>query len=261
MTRMDQLERRCGWIAFPGFLRYYALFHVLVFVLQFIRPDIGSLLAFDRAKIFSGEVWRVVTYFFAIPMMGGPGLSGIIFLIFVVNFAFMVGDGLEAAWGSFRTTLFYLLGILLITAVSFCYPVNIPLGGFMLYGSAFLAFATLFPKTEILIMFILPVQIRFLAILQAIAMILMVVAAPILLPYLLLALLNFILFAGIPALRGTARTIESGKRRKVFNAAKHDARGGFHSCKTCGKTDVSDAALEFRVGSDGEEYCSEHLPQ
>jgi hypothetical protein len=54
MTIFDRMERRFGWLSFPGFLRYYALFHVLVFVLQYIRPDIGEVLEFDRAKILSG---------------------------------------------------------------------------------------------------------------------------------------------------------------------------------------------------------------
>lgn len=64
MTVFDRLERRFGWLAFPGFLRYYALFNVLVFVLQIIRPDIGHFFEFDRAKIFSREFWRVATMFF-----------------------------------------------------------------------------------------------------------------------------------------------------------------------------------------------------
>ena len=260
MSFFDRLERRFGWLAFPGFLRYYALFHVLVFVLQLIRPDIGQALEFDRAKILSGEVWRVVTVFFANSQFGRPGLMTIVFLYFAVQFVFMVSDGLEGAWGSFKTSLFYYTGILGVLIANFVYPVAVPASGMMLYASAFLAFATLFPKTEILLFMILPVQVRFLGIFVAAGLALQLISAPILLPFFVLALANYAIWAGVPTLRGTVRVIESGKRRRAFNSAKVPASEAFHTCAVCKKTDVSDPHAEFRIGPDGEEYCSGHLP-
>ncbi|MES2923063.1 MAG: hypothetical protein V4819_16020 [Verrucomicrobiota bacterium] len=262
MTLFDRLERRCGWLAFPGFLRYYALFHVLVFVLQLIRPDIGQVLEFDREKIFSGEIWRVATMFFANSEFGDPRSPvAIIFLIFAVNFVFMVGDGLENAWGAFKASLFFYTGILLVLAANFAYSVAVPLSGTVLYASAFLAFCTLFPKVEILLMFIIPIQVRFLGMLMAGGFLLTALSLPILLPFFIVAFANYFLWAGIPALRGTVRVIESGKRKKRFNAAKTPESEAFHTCVVCRKTDVTDPHMEFRIGSDGEEYCTGHLPQ
>jgi len=261
MTLFDRLERRWGWLAFPGFLRYYALFHVLVFVLQLIRPDIGQILEFDRAKIFSGEIWRVATMFFANSEFGNPRSPlAILFLIFAVNFVFMVSDGLENAWGPFKTTLFYFTGIVLVLSANFVYSVAVPLSGTVLYASAFLAFCTLFPKVEILLLFIIPVQVRFLGMLVAGGFLLTIISLPILLPFFTVAFTNYFVWAGIPALRGTVRVIESGKRKKRFNSGKPATSEAFHTCVICGKTDVSDPMLEFRTGSDGEEYCSSHLP-
>ena len=108
-------------------------------------------------------------------------------------------------------------------------------------------------------MFFLPVQIRFLGILQGVVVLLMVIAAPILLPYVLLGFANYIVLAGIPALRGTARVIEAVQRQKRFSAAKDPAENAFHTCAACDRTDVSDPGLEFRVGNDGREYCADHL--
>jgi hypothetical protein len=266
MTLFDRLERRWGWLAFPGFLRYYALFHVLVFVLQLIRPDIGEILEFDRAKIFSGEIWRVATMFFANSEFGNPRSPvAIIFLIFAVNFVFMVGDGLENAWGTFKASLFYFTGIMLVLAANFAYSFAfagpVPLSGTVLYASAFLAFCTLFPKVEILLMFIIPVQVRFLGMLMAGGILVGIISAPLLLPFFTVAFANYILWAGIPALRGTVRVIESGKRKKRFNSAKTSASEAFHTCVVCRKTDVSDPHMEFRIGQDGEEYCTGHLPE
>lgn len=228
-------------------------------MIQFVRPDIGQVFEFDRAKILSGEVWRVVTFFFATSQFGPPTIMSIVFLIFAINFAFMIGDGLENAWGSFRSSVFYYMGILLTIIANFCYPEKIPLSGFMLYGSAFFAFATLFPKAEILLFLIIPIQIRYLGMVQAVLLLLMVISAPYLVPFFVLAFLNYILFAGIPALRGRALVLESVQRKKQFNSSKIPQNEAFHHCASCDRTDVTDPGLEFRVGKDGREYCIDHL--
>lgn len=247
-------------MAFPGFLRYYALMHVLVFVLQIFRPDIGQILEFDRAKIFSGEVWRIATMFFASSEFGTISPVSIIFLFFVVNFIFMVNDGLEAAWGVFKTSLFLYAGILGVLLMNFIYPVAIPASGTVLYGSAFLAFATVLPTVQIRLFLIIPIEVRYLGMLAGLLIIVSAFRVPILLPFFLVAYANYIFWAGIPALRGTARVIGAGQRRKKFNAGKTSASEAFHTCVVCKKTDVSDSQLEFRIGQDGEEYCLDHLP-
>ena len=259
MSFFDRLERRWGWLAFPGFLRYYALFHVLVFVLQMFRPDLGDLFEFDRSKILSGEIWRVATMFFANSQFGRVSLITLVFLFFAVSFVFMVSDGLEGAWGSFKTSLFYYMGIIGVLVMNFIYPVAIPASGTVLYGAAFLAFATLFPRVQIMLFMIIPVQVRFLGMFAGAMVLLTAVSKPILFPFYLVAYANYLLWAALPALRGTARVIEAGKRKKRFTAGKSQNREAFHTCAACKKTDVSDPQLEFRIGQDGEEYCTDHL--
>ena len=157
------MERRFAWMAFPGLLRFYAMLHALVFLLQIMRPDIGGLLEFDRGAILSGEVWRMVTFLFASSGFGGIGGFGMIFFFFMVLIAFMMSNALEGAWGVFRTTLFFYVGILGLLTANFIVPQVIPGSGFYLYYAAFFAFATLFPRVEFLLFFILPVQVRWLA--------------------------------------------------------------------------------------------------
>lgn len=259
MISFDQLERRFGWLSFPGFLRFYVLMHALVYVLQIVRPDIGFILDFDRDKILTGEVWRIVTFLFSSSGFSGVGVMGAVFFYFMVMIAFMMSDALESAWGVFKTSLFYYCGIACLVVANFVLPVSVPGSGFLLYGSAFFAFATLFPRVEFLIFFILPVQVRFLAMIQAVGLLLGVFSAWIMLPYFLLAYANYIFWAGIPALRGTARIIEATQRRKRFNSAKTQQEDSFHSCVSCDRTEVTDPGLEFRVGSDGREYCADHI--
>jgi hypothetical protein len=259
MISFGSLERRFGWLSFPGFLRYYAILHGLVYVLQVFRPDIGMLLEFDRDRIFAGEVWRVVTFLFSSSGFAGIGVIGILFFFFMVMIAFMMNDALEGTWGVFKTSLFHYCSMFGLIIGNFLLPGLMPGSGFILYGAAFFAFATLFPKVEFLMFFILPVQVRFLAWLQAILLVISVIGNLWLLPFYLLGYANYIFWAGIPALRGTARVIESAQRRKRFNAAKAPADDAFHTCETCGRTDISDPRLEFRVGRDGKEYCVDHL--
>jgi membrane associated rhomboid family serine protease len=264
MSYFDRLERRWRWLAFPGFLRFYALFHVLVFVLQLLRPDIQQLLEFDKAKIFSGEVWRVGTMFFANSEFGDArSPTGLIFLFFAVNFVFMIGDGLEGAWGSFKSSLFYYMGIITVLVANFAYPeyIPIPASGTVLYASAFLAFCTLFPKVEIRLFFVLPIPVRFLGMLVALGYIATALSDLRLLPFFLVAFANYFIWAGIPALRGTARLMEAGQRRRRFNASKISASEAFHTCVVCKKNDITDPHAEFRIGENGEEYCAEHLPE
>ncbi len=260
MSFFDRLERRWGWLAFPGFLRCYALFHILVFALQIIRPDIGEIFQFDRAKILSGEIWRVATLFFASSQFGKISPVTLIFLFFAVNFVFMVSDGLEGAWGSFKTSLFYYTGIIAVLVLNFIHPLAIPSSGTFLYGAAFLAFATLFPRVQIMLFMVIPVQVRFLGMFAGAMVLLAAISQPALFPVYLVGYANYIVWAGIPALRGTARIIEAAKRKKHFNAGKMPASAAFHTCAVCKKTDVSDPHLEFRISHDGAEYCADHQP-
>lgn len=261
MSIFDRLERRWGWLAFPGFLRYYALFQVLVFVLQLFRPGITEVLAFDRDKILAGEIWRVATMFFSNGQFGPPSIMAILLLFFAVNFVFMVSDGLEGAWGSFKATLFYYAGILLALVANFIYPFAIPFSGMTLFAASFLAFATLFPKAEILLFLIIPVQIRFLGIIMGVGILMTLARLPILMPFFVMTFANYFFWAAVPALRGTALLVDSAKRKKTFNASKGGASEAFHTCVVCRKTELTDPRMEFRIGKDGEEYCVDHLPE
>lgn len=259
MEILDKWEKKLGWLAFPGLLKYYALFHVLVFLLQIVNPFIGTVLAFDKAKIMQGEVWRLVTFLFADSGFGGMGAFGMLFLFFMVMIAFLMNDAIEGAWGVFRSSFYYYFGFLGLLVANFLYPSPMPGSGLFIYTSAFFAFATLFPKHEFLMFLVIPVQVRFLAILAVIPLALLVFSQPLYIGYILLGFGNYLLWAGIPALRGTSRVVSSAKRKRKFEKAKLNGETAFHRCKECGRTEISDPDLEFRISSGGEEYCEEHL--
>jgi membrane associated rhomboid family serine protease len=51
------------------------------------------------------------------------------------------------------------------------------------------------------------------------------------------------------------------KRRRRFQAALAHGDNFLHRCAVCRRTEKDDPDLDFRIGGDGEEYCTDHLPK
>jgi len=113
------------------------------------------LLVLYPDRVLQGEIWRLVTYIF-IPPSFSP-----FWIFFVLYFYYLVGTGLEQAWGAFRFHLYYLLGMVGTTVAAFITGAGYT--GVYLNLSLFLAFAHLYPDFQLLLFFILPVKIKCLA--------------------------------------------------------------------------------------------------
>ena len=50
------------------------------------------------------------------------------------------------------------------------------------------------------------------------------------------------------------------QRRRRFQQSIAGADAFLHRCTVCRRTEQDDANLDFRIGADGEEYCTDHLP-
>ena len=130
-------------------------------------------------------------------------------------------------------------------------------------GSVFLAFAYLNPDFTLMIFFILPVKIKWLALLQWLGYAYLVVVGSWSARLLVLAATgNFLLFfAG-----DIVERIRTGRRRmahqaRVF-AGRRDEHESRHRCRICGKTDRSHPQLDFRYCSKcagNQCYCPEHI--
>lgn len=255
MNLMDRLERRFGRLSFPGFLRFYALFHVMVYSMQIFRPDIGDLLDFDREKILAGEVWRMATFLFASSGSMGVEPIGVLFFFFLIRIMMMISDALEGEWGVFKTSMFHYVGILGLLVGNFVMPVALPFSGFILYVSAFFAFATLYPLVVFRLFFCIPVEVRFIAMFMAGFLLLLVLAAPMMLPFLILGYGNYLLWVVLPIWRGSQKTRAQKSFRRQLKGGFGEDEEPFHKCAQCHRNDVMDSEREFRVGEDGREYC------
>jgi len=166
---------------------------------------------------------------------------------------------LETAWGAFRYNVYLTVGWLATAAAAFAQPDAAASVGF-LQGSVFLAFAYLYPDFQLLLFFILPVKMKWLAWLAWLGYLAAVALGPV--PAKLMALAsvcNFALFFWADIL---ARMRSRRRRRASRVEQARRAAAPRHTCVVCGATNLSDPDLSFRYCSkcDGSPcYCEKHL--
>ena len=254
MTWLDKLERRLGFIAIPGLIRIVVAFTALVYVLHYVNPDFVSVLQLDPAQIQKGQVWRLITYIFI------PGSLHPLWLVLALWFLWFIGDGLEREWGPFRLTLYFLVGMIGTTAAA--YISGAQFSNQLLAASLFFAFARFYPEEIIYIFFILPVKIKWLAWIMAAFLLFGFVVGPNAYRLALIAALgNYLIFFGPAFIHDARQRRDVAGRRQRFEASSRSENEALHRCATCGATELTNPNLEFRVASDGEEYCLEHLAQ
>ena len=130
----------------------------------------------------------------------------------------------------------------------------------LLYSSLFLAFATVSPNFTFMLFFILPVKVKWLACLSGALLAYEFFAIPFLRLPIALALLPYAWFALPLAWRHLRHRGRVTARRATYHSNSLATSDAFHQCHHCHRSDHTDPTLEFRVASDGQEYCSDHLP-
>jgi len=256
MSWIDFLEKRFERFAIPHLLRYVALLNGLAFVLSKLKPGFLNMLQLDASAVLHGEVWRLVSHIF-VPSIGGllPDWIGAgLYLLLLV----WLGDGLEEAMGSFRTTLYYFVGLAGTAAAAFMADEGV--GGAFLTNSLFFAYAMFFPNRQILVFFVIPARMKWLAWIDVVLLaVLLLTSGWGVRAGVVASFANFILFFGPSLLSARKRQREQRERFAKFTATFSEVET-LHRCATCGRTEVGAPELEFRVGRNGEEYCLEHLP-
>jgi hypothetical protein len=266
MSWLNWLENRVGFLAIPRLIPAIALLNLFVYILFQFQPEYVSFLTLEPALVLHGEVWRLVSYIF-IPQyfLGGGSIMQSVFFLLYVWFMIWVGNSLEHAWGAFRLTLYYVLGMAGVTIAAFLLGAGQSEGNALpLYInlSLFFAFATLFPNVQIYVLFIIPLKIKWLALISVVPILFAFVYSPLVgKTAIVISLLNYILFFAPMAVSNARHNRDVQKRRLKFAAGSVPVDEPLHRCAVCKRTERDDAELEFRVARDGEEYCVEHLPK
>jgi len=261
MPLLNRLERALGRFAIENLALYVVVGQAFVFLMAILGRDLTGLISLQAGLVFQGQVWRVFSFVFE-PQSLSSGAFGVTLTVFGWYIFYLMGSALEQFWGVFRFNLFLGIGWLLTVAVCFLFPGDYGTAIFI-GGSVFLAFAYLNPDFEMLLFFILPVKIKWLALLLWLRFgYYFIVGGWSLRLMLLASLANFFLFFGADIVR----TARSGRRRMQQKArqfaASNEAPEARHRCYICGKTNLSHPQMDFRYCSKcaGDQcYCPEHL--
>ena len=165
MNWINKLERKFERYAIHNLMHYIIILYAVGFVLNLIAPGFYmEYLSLNANAILHGQIWRIVTFLLQ-PPDGSP-----IFIVFALYLYYMIGQNLEAAWGAFRFNLYFFTGVLfhLIAAliVYFLTGISFPIGTSYLNLSLFFAFAALYPNVEFLLFFVIPIKVKYLALLD-----------------------------------------------------------------------------------------------
>ena len=157
------LERRLRRFAIPNLMLYIIAGQALVFLLSVLWPStlgagLDYRLSLLRSALFRGELWRILTFIFV------PPSSSPVFTLISLYFYYMIGTQLEAHWGKVKFNLFYLVGM--VGAILACLLTGYANNAY-LNLSLFFAYASVWPDEEVLLMMILPIRMKYLALLDA----------------------------------------------------------------------------------------------
>lgn len=303
---MKTRSRVAGWLyknrskGIPNLMLWIAIGNAIVYLATTISTNgalIYELLNFNASLVLRGQVWRIVTFLFTylVDMQGLGLLLGAISLLFY----YFLGKVLEEYWGTLRFNLFYFSGALIGAAVSLLVQ-----GVFLLTGrsadvvtmtatfvnlSIFLAVATIQPDAQVRIFFVLPVKMKWLALIDLaislvsvivglIDMVLSLTKGTVTLSWLfpIAALANYFIFFGkdCAALlpdkwryrRPKAQTVKQKAKPNPHWADKYRSADGRRpyrfKCTVCGRTDTEHPNLEFRYCSRCAGYrcyCADHI--
>ncbi len=193
---LDKWHRKYRRYAPRNIMLYIVIITALVWFLDMIvmtktnyEFSIRYWLAFNKPLILKGEVWRLVSFIF----LPSDDYS-LFYLALGLYIDWLIANALEGEWGALRFDIFYLCGIIgaIVSGMITGYATNEYLN-----LSLFLAFAILNPDYQLLIFFIIPIKVKWLAIIDFVGLLLLFILGTWWTQLsLLMAFANIILFFG-----------------------------------------------------------------
>lgn len=278
---MSQFERKFGKYAIKNLSVVLVCCYAIGYVVKFMVPWMELYLSLDPYAILHGQVWRLVTWILIPP--SDFSLVTLLMLYFYCS----IGTTLERTWGTYRYNVYILGGMLFTIAGSFlmmgCAYLfmkeemfasggveiffragSLYVNTFYINMSIFLAFAATFPDVTVLLMFIIPIKVKWLGVIYAIMLVFSFLQGDFFSKFVIISsLFNFIVFFF------TSRNMmhlnpKQIHRRQEFKRDIRRSTNGItkHKCAICGRTEVDSPEMQFRFCSkcDGNyEYCEEHL--
>ena len=268
----------------PNLMLWVIIGNLAVWFLRQIDPSdvVYSVLCFSRSAILQGQVWRLVSFIFTDLSTAAMGF-GLLWELLIMYCYYTYAKVAERVWGRFRYNAFYFTGVLLLDAVGML--TGFPVSTYYLNLSLFLVIAALAPERQILIFFILPLKMKYLAwfdlalaLIDAIRYLTAYGFGSFVWLVPLIPTINCALFIGanfrnlLPDFlkyrrkKTTTRSWDNTARPSANWAAGYQSKSGQkpyrHKCTVCGKTDTEYPQMEFRYCSKCSGYycyCTDHI--
>ena len=253
---LNKLERIFGRYAIPHLALYLVMGQVGVYLLWMLGSlNLDQMVLYPQL-VREGQLWRLFTFFFV------PPASSALFIAFAWYLFYLMSNALENNWGAWRFNLFIFTGYFLTVAAGFLTPWS-PVSNAYIAGSVFLAFAYLNPDFQLSLFFILPIKIKWLALVTWLIYAFQCATGDWNVRLQILASTgNFLLFFG----RDIVLSMKSNRRRMKVQAERFaqssDNAGPRHRCHVCNKNSDTNRDLDFRYCSkcSGDQcYCPEHI--
>ena len=275
---MSKFEKKFGKYAIQNITMVLIMCYVAGYVIQLFNPNLIYYLTLEPYRILHGEIWRLFTWILI------PPSSLDIFTIIMLMFYYNIGTLLERTWGTYRYNVYLFSGMFFTVLASFLYVALV----FLITGeispevasfqflidsfsfstyyinlSIFLAFAITYPDMQVLLMFVIPVKMKWMAILYLIMQGYTLLVGGLSTKFAVAAaLVNFGVFY-LTTRNFFRMSPKQIKRRTEFRQeVKRNTNITRHKCAICGRTEESNPELEFRFCSKcngNYEYCQEHL--
>jgi membrane associated rhomboid family serine protease len=214
MKIINRLERKLYRLQIQPFFKYIILTMAGVYALQLFFPSFGliSLLSLYMPWVYKGEVWRLLS-FLIVPPAQSP-----LYALLHLYFYYFIGTALENKWGQRRFLLYFVIGAAgaLLAALLTQVGTN-----YYLFMSMFFAYALIYPEQEMLLFFVLPIKMKWLALFNALLFIYMFINGR--WPdrvSLIFSLLNLFLFFGGDILNLIRNSYDLWNRKRVFKSAQ-----------------------------------------
>ena len=261
------LDRFCAQhprFGIPNLMKYVCIGNIVFWLIGAVNPVLMSYLTFNPAAILHGQIWRIITF-----ALYPPQTSLLAFI--AIYFYYLIGNVLEREWGTPQFNVYFFTGIILTVIYGLLmyliFGINFSLNAQYVYLSMFFSFAVLFPDMQVLLFFILPIKIKYLAWVNGALFLYSIFANPFpvnLLP--LVAVVNFLIFCGGDLLakipKKPSGNVINFRRESAKIRREQQANLYNHKCSVCGKTDRDYPELEFRYCSKCQGYhcfCQEHI--
>ena len=273
---IDKFCARHPGFGVPNQMLYIGAGQIIVWVLGFLIPSVYDWLPLYAPLVLQGQIWRLISFVFI------PNSSNPFYLLLGCYFYFWIGQMLEREWGAAKFTLFYLFGVVLtavygMTAGSLTfYGYVFPLANIYYVNlSIFLIIATYYGEMQVLLFFVVPVKMKWMAIVDVVLVLMEAVPwfqrgiwimglafIPSIVNYFIFTWPFWFMKLGFLKRKADPQVINFKKAQRQAQKKVKETGGWFHKCAVCGVTDAIEPDMEFRYCSkcDGYYcYCANHI--